>query len=132
MATKKQKLAAKKMVALATKTGDIEGVQCEAMRQAGYAPSSARKPKEVLTSAKAWPELLEKYLPDDKLLKKHDEALEAVKWNDFTGEREPDQSIRLRATELGYKIKGKLSDIQVNQQFNFGKVLDDERKEFGV
>lgn len=102
-----------------------------AMRDVGYKVTTATVPGN-LTKSKGWKELLEQYLPDDKLLQKHDEALEAVKWNDFTGEREPDQSIRLRATELGYKIKGKLSDVQVNQQFNFGKVLEDERKEFGV
>lgn len=101
------------MVALAQKTGSVDGIKAEAMRQAGYSPNTARAPTK-LTNSKAWSELLEQYLPDDRLLQKHDEALEAVKWNDFTGEREPDQSIRLRATELGYKIKGKLSDNTVN------------------
>ena len=119
MPTSKQKLAAKKMVALAQKTGGIDKIKAEAMRQAGYSPRTARTPTK-LTESKAWPELLEQYLPDEKLLQKHDEALEAVKWNDFTGEKEPDQSIRLKATELGYKLKGKLSETSVLQQFNVG------------
>lgn len=116
--TDKQRLAAKKMVILASKTGDIQGIQREAMRQAGYSESSARKPKEVLTTSKAWPQLLEQYLPDDKLLRVHDEALQATKWNDFTGEREPDHTTRLKAVDMGYKVKGRLTDVTINQQFN--------------
>ena len=83
------------------------------MRDVGYSDATATHP-DKLTESKGWKELLEQYLPDGKLLKKHDEALEAVKWNDFTGEKEPDQSIRLRATELGYKLKNKLTDGNIN------------------
>jgi len=84
-----------------------------AMLDNGYSPATAKNPCE-LTESKGWKELLEKYLPDEKLLKKHDEALEAKKWNDFTGEREEDHSIRLKAIELGYKLKGKLNEGSVN------------------
>jgi hypothetical protein len=84
-----------------------------AMEIAGYKPNTFSKPKN-LTQSKAWPQLLEQYLPDDKLLGTHEKALEATKWNDFTGEREEDHTVRLKAVELGYKVKGKLHDNGVN------------------
>lgn len=88
----------------------------EVMVQAGYSPKTARAPSKV-TESKGFKELLNQYLPDEKLFAKHDEALEAEKWNDFTGEREADQSIRLRAVELGYKVK-RILGPDVAQQFN--------------
>ena len=77
---------------------------------------TAKNPKN-LTESSAWKEMMEKYLPDGKLLQKHEEALEATKWNDFTGEREEDHTTRLKAVELGYKLKRKLGP-EVIQQFN--------------
>mgnify|MGYP001599406800 CR=1 FL=1 len=37
---------------------------------------------------------METKLPDEKLLDKHVDALDAMKWNDFTGEREADHQTR--------------------------------------
>ena len=48
----------------------------QAMLEAGYAPSTANTPK-VLTGSKAWQELIDKVLSDDKLAKKHDDLLNA-------------------------------------------------------
>ena len=74
--------------------------------------------------AKGWMKLMDKYIPDEKLLTKHEEALEAVKpigaqiLIDKDGEtinkenegmiEVPDQVVRLKAVELGYRVKGKL------------------------
>jgi len=91
----------------------------QAMAEAGYAPTTAKNPQQ-LTNSKAWEELMEKHLPDDKLLTKHEEALEATKWNDFTGEREPDHSTRLKGIDMGYKLKGKYKDAII--QFNADKM----------
>jgi hypothetical protein len=93
----------------------------DAMRVVGYKPSTATKPSN-LTKTKGWKELMDQYLPDDKLLAKHDEALEATKvisakitskdadinTDDFI--EVPDHQVRLKAVELGYKIKGKVMD----------------------
>jgi hypothetical protein len=79
------------------------------MLEAGYDPTTAKNPSN-LTKSKAWKQLLEEHLPDGKLLKTHSEALDATKWNDFTGEREPDHQTRIKAVDLGYKLKGKLRD----------------------
>lgn len=92
----------------------------KAMLEAGYPPTTAKNPQQ-LTNSKGWQETMEKYLPDDKLLKKHEEALEAKKWNDFTGEREEDHTTRLRAVELGYKLKRRLGP-EILQQFNSEKM----------
>jgi len=107
MATLKQKQVAKKIV----ENGGM--AISRAMEEVGYSPQTAKTP-DKLTDSKGWKELMEKYLPDDKLFAKHEEALEARKWNDFTGEREEDQSIRLKAVELGYKLKKYLGSESVN------------------
>ena len=109
--TIKQKLAIKKVM-------ENHGNVSRAMREVGYDPTTAKNPKN-LTDSKAWNELVEKHLPDDKLLTKHEEALEATKWNDFTGEREEDHAIRLKGVELGYKLKRRLG-VETLQQFNIG------------
>lgn len=45
-----------------------------AMREAGYAPSSAATPSK-LTDTSSWPELVEQYLPEASLLKHHEGLL---------------------------------------------------------
>lgn len=77
--------------------------------EAGYAPSTARHQPPSVTKAKNWKELVEQYLPDDKLLTIHNEALQAEKQTK-TGAQVPDHQTRLRAVELGLKVKGKLTE----------------------
>ena len=110
MATLKQKALAKNL--LENKGKSVSN----AMLEVGYPPATARNPQQV-TKSKGWQELMEQYLPDEKLAKVHEEGLEATKWNDFTGDREKDYSVRKQYLELGYKVKGKMSDrpnVQVN------------------
>lgn len=104
---------------LAKNLGNSKSIE-EAMLKSGYAPTTAHQQKNVLES-KGWNELVEKHLPDDKLLAKHEEALEATKWNDFTGEREEDHVVRLKAIDLAYKVKKKLGP-EIMQQFNTEKM----------
>jgi len=107
----------------------------QAMIDAGYSPETAHTPGK-LTNSKGFKELVEVYIPDDKLLQKHQEALEANRQIgamiliDADGEvikkenegmiEVPDHQVRLKAVELGYKVKGKLSTdtpfvaVQVN------------------
>ena len=91
----------------------------QARLKAGYSPKTANK-TEQLTKSGAWKEVMETYLPDHKLFKAHQDALEATKWNDFTGEREEDHIVRLRAVDMGYKLKGHSMVNQGNsyQQIN--------------
>lgn len=87
--------------------GVLEGLPLsKAMIKAGYSPATAKNPQNNLTNKEAWKVIMNEYLPDHKLFEAHEKALEATKWNDFTGEREEDHAIRLKAAIEGYKIKG--------------------------
>lgn len=114
--TVKQQVAVKKVV-------ENGGNVSKAMKDAGYSPATAKTPQK-LTQSKAWMQLMEEYLSDDDLLQKHKEALNAVKpigaqilidkdGKTISKENEgmievPDQVVRLKAVELGYRVKGKL------------------------
>ena len=94
----------------------------EAMVKAGYSPNTAKAPTK-LTRSKGWQKLMEKKLPDSKLLKIHNQALEATKI--ISSHTEPDYAVpdiptRLKAVELGYKVKGRLGGKTIAQQFNVG------------
>ena len=89
----------------------------KAMRRARYKANTIVDPSNV-TNSKAWKQIMGKYLPDHKLFKTHEEALKATKWNDFTGEREEDHSIRLKAVDMAYKLKGRGNDSVSNTQIN--------------
>ena len=95
----------------------------QAMIAAGYSPNTAKTPQK-LTESKGWHELMDHYLPNEELLLPHKEALKAFKQigaqilidkdgNTISKENEgmievPDHLVRLKAVELGYKVKGKL------------------------
>lgn len=101
MTTAKQKLVASIMQ-------ETAGNVSKAMKLAGYSAASAKDPQR-LTRSKGWQELMRKYLPDDKLLVKHEEALEAMKVTSH-GESDhevPDHTTRLKAVDLAYKLKSK-------------------------
>lgn len=91
----------------------------QAMLKAGYSLNTANRPSDM-TESIAWKTEMQKYLPDHKLFKTHEEALQATKWNDFTGDREADHSIRLKAVDMAYKLKGRgatdgaTSNTQIN------------------
>lgn len=129
--TTRQKLAAKKKVALTIERGGKEPSDAEVMRAVGYSPNTARTPSK-LTATKGWKEALEKYLPDDSLLMAHNEALKAVKI--VTSHTEPDKTlpdhtIRLKAAELGYRVKGKLTESTTNIQVNVQPILGEMKAE---
>jgi len=141
MSTLKQKKASK-LVEIGRTLGEV-------MVEAGYSPNTAKAPTK-LTNSKGWIELMDKYLPDDEVLAEHQKGLHATKpigalviikkdgereviYKDNEGVIEVDDTpTRLKAVELAYKVKGKMKEVSVNQQFNFGKVLQDERKEFAI
>jgi len=82
------------------------------MLESGYPKTTARNPQQV-TKTKSWQQLMEEVLPDVQLLRVHQEGLKATKI--ITSPTEPDREIKDYSTikgylELGYKVKGKLSD----------------------
>ena len=98
MPTIKQKRAFKKIV---ENHGSVSGV----MLEVGYDPTTAKNPKN-LTDSKGWHELLEEYIPDELLTKKHlqllnDDSYKAV-------------SI---GVDMGYKLKGRYAPTK-NVNFN--------------
>ena len=56
------------------------------------------------------------------LVGKVKDAGEANKWNDFTGEKEPDHSTRLRAVDIAAKWLGIKDAPDTLQQFNIGEM----------
>lgn len=115
MATLKQKIAFKK---IAENHGNIS----KSMLQVGYSPNTARKPQN-LTRSKGWEELMEKYLPDSELAKKHKELLEKREINLIrkkadTGEEiyevldQPETQAVSKALDMAYKLKSRYPEGQ--------------------
>ena len=106
MATNKQKQAIKEIV-------ENRGISTgQAMLNAGYDPTTAKNPKN-LTESKAWPDLVEEYLPDEEVVKAHNRGLNATKIH--TSHTEPDVVVddiptQLKAVDLAYKVKAKYSE----------------------
>jgi len=89
-----------------------------AMVEAGYSPMTAKRP-DKLTKSKGFQELAREYLPDNLLLEKHVEGLEATKI--IISHTEPDKEvpdflIRHKYLETGYKIRQKLVDSDVKDE----------------
>lgn len=77
----------------------------EAMRRAGYSEATARNPKN-LTQTKAWEELVEEYLPDEKLAQKHVELLDAMRMESAQfPEYLPHEIIRELLMDAGCKVR---------------------------
>lgn len=91
-----------------------------AMREVGYSAATATNPQKI-TESKSWEMLMDEYIPESLIAKTHKEAFEANRTisvvsgklanggtTDFVDV--PDWQTRMKATELGYKIRGKLTD----------------------
>ena len=109
----------------------------QALESVKYSPSYAKS--GLIKRTKSWQNLIQKYLPDNKLLKVHQEGLEATKQQGVggmaiglkNGEVEsmghtdiniPDYPTRHKYLETAYKIKGKFpkeNSVGVAVQFNF-------------
>ena len=96
--TTKQAIVAKEMVVNG-------GIDSNLLARAGYSKAIQHNPYKVLRS-QAIQELIKDQLPLTEAFKAHREAFKASRWNDFTGEREEDHSIRLRAATEAYKVHG--------------------------
>lgn len=91
MANLRQRNALKNLVA---NGGNI----AKAMRDAGYSPRTARTPQK-LTESNGWQKLLNSELSDAKLLRKHNQLLNAKSEN-----------VQLGALDVGYKLKARYTD----------------------
>ena|SRR3990167_2941897 len=68
-----------------------------------------RKLKDVVQSI-----MVQRGLDLDKMVEVVYGATEATKWNDFTGEREPDHMVRLKAIDVASKWLGLEEKAQIN------------------
>ena len=118
MPTVKQKALAKEIVA--NSSPDMK----TAMIKVGYAEATATHPSQI-TNTKTWNDLMEKYLPDDKVLATHAAGLDAMKQLSVHGGKDAnaesddfieveDHPTRLKAVELAYKVKNKFVNNQIN------------------
>lgn len=125
--TTKQKIAAKKFLENPSQPFN------KIMREAGYSENTVVDPTN-LTNSKGWQEIMEAHLADEKLFTVHENALDATKPSPTNPRLEvPDHVVRLKAVELGYKVKKRLGpDVQVNNQNNFTDLVQKERKEFDL
>ena len=90
------------------------------MREEGYSDNTADNPKNV-TESKSWEILLDKYIPESLVLETHKEAFDANRTISVVSGKQasggttdfvdvPDWQTRMKATELGYKVRGKLTE----------------------
>lgn len=87
-------MATLKQIKALEKITENHGNISKAMLEVGYSPNTAKKPQN-LTESKGWKELMEEYLPDMDLAKKHKELLNGGK-----------EETQVKALDMGYKLKG--------------------------
>lgn len=108
MATAKQKRA---LDAALENGGKIS----TAMRAVGYSAKTAKTPKK-LTESKGWLELVEQFLPDNHLGKKHREFLDGprivrtFKKGELEIEVEETDPSAVKALDMAYKLKRKYGE----------------------
>ena len=132
MPTNKQKAAFDKSL-------ENGGVISQAMIEAGYSPATAKTPQK-LTESKGFQELVEKYLPDETLVKVHQEGLQATTKKPHLIDRddkgrpvyeyvpEEDYATRHRYLDSAYKLKGSYApDKSINLNANVNITPQDEK-----
>lgn len=121
MATIKQKKAFKAVV-------ENGGNVSRAMLDVNYSPATAKTPQK-LTESVGWQELLDEYLPERDLAKKHKELLNAVNLEKLSfNPRDTDEEIRKVIENMeGYTllyIKSSESDGRITDKYAYVKAPD--------
>lgn len=93
MPTLKQEKTAKEIIKAIEGKSDVETKE-QLLEKVGYSPGIAKSPSRVLES-QGFKEVLDRYLPDERLAEKHDQLLDDEK-----------SEIQIKALDLAYKIKG--------------------------
>lgn len=92
MATIKQQRAVEKTLEnLGSNTPKTQG---QILSESGYAPAIVKNP-HIITESKGFKELMEEHLPDNKLIKKHEQLL-----------HDEESTIQIKALDMAYKLKG--------------------------
>ena len=89
-----------------------------AMRKAGYSAKTAKVPSK-LTGSKSFQQLLDEYLPQDKIAAAHAALVEAEdvvfipRGKNIIEKRRPDNAARNKAVEMAYKLRGNFAPEQI-------------------
>lgn len=114
--TRKPSLRMKKMAAAVVAKGGKS--LAKAAREAGYSEAVARNPEKV-TKTQSWQALMDKYLPQDLIARKHQELLEAEdvvfipRGNKILERRRPDHMARRAGVEMAHKLRGNYAPEKV-------------------
>lgn len=86
----------------------------KSMREAGFSTATSKNPG-FLTKSRGWKQMLDKYVSENLLAQTHNNALKANKLFVIDKEKhyEPDHDARIRALDLGYKLRGKYAPEQI-------------------
>lgn len=117
------------MFAKVVENGGTDLSISKAMRDVGYSEETAHTPQK-LTESKGWLELLDKYLPDDLLLEKHQALLTK---EDATGAVDT-QAVKA-GLDMGYKLKGAYAPersvaLNLNKDMNENQQADAVKEEY--
>ena len=108
MATENQKRAFKKTLKSIEEGERVD--MGEIMLESGYSKATTINPGKNLLNTNGWQELMDRYLPDDLLVKKNLELLNHKEW----------QAVNA-GLDKAYKVKGKLIENLNAIQINIGR-----------
>ena len=107
-----------------------------AMREAGYPPTTAKNPQQV-TKTKSWQALMDQYLPQDLIARKHQELLEAEeivfipRGNKILEKKRPDFAARKAGVDMAHKLRGNFAPEKVElSKRKFQDMSNKELSEF--
>jgi len=102
-----------------------------AMKKAGYSKAYSTHP-EKLTRTRSWQELIEEYLPDSLLTKKHNELLNKKeqivvrngKESEIIVTDEIDVNAVKAGVEMGYKLKGRFAPDKIEHTITAVRIIN--------
>ncbi len=90
----------------------------DAMRKAGYPATTAKNPQQV-TRSQSWQALMDEYLPQDLIARKHQELLEAEetvfipRGKEILERKRPDHAARKAGVDMAHKLRGNFAPEKI-------------------
>ena len=108
----------------------------QAAKEAGYSETVAKNPEKV-TKTKSWQALMDQYLPQDLIARKHQELLEAEetvfipRGNKILEKKRPDFAARKAGVDMAHKLRGNFAPEKVElSKRKFQDMSNKELSEF--